>query len=128
LSINALTAPSLSVDGAALPDVINIATSDNVVINGNVFVDLNDGGGTVNVGQNAHTLVADGSMNVHGGSGNDFLTLDRLTVGNVSGNLNVQTGLGNDQVTVGSNGAVSVAHGSLGIDVGDSTTGNVVTI
>jgi hypothetical protein len=128
ISVNALTAPNLSIDGATLPDVVNIATTDNVLINGNVSVDLNDGGGTVNVGQNSHTLVVDGSMNVRGGSGNDFLTLDGLTAGNVSGDLNLQTGAGNDQVTVGSNSAVSVSHGSLNIDVGDSTTSNTVTI
>src|SRR6478609_2096491 len=29
ISVNALTAPSLSISGGALPDVINIATSDN---------------------------------------------------------------------------------------------------
>src|SRR5262249_54936735 len=62
---------------------------------------------------------------VTGGSGNDFLTLGALTVGNVGGNLSVATGSGNDGITAE---GVNVAHGNLLIDSGDSTTGDTISV
>src|SRR5262245_3679205 len=70
VSVNALTAPNLSVNSGALPDVINLATSDNVIVNGDVSLNLGAGGGSVNIGLNSHTAVIDGNLEVTGGSGN----------------------------------------------------------
>ena len=124
ISVNALTTPNLTVNAGALPDVINLATSDNVVINGNALLDSGGGGGTINIGQNGHTAVLDGSLAVHGGAGNDFFTLDGIT----ASGLDVQTGAGNDQVTLGSNSAVTI-HGNANLG-GDApgTTGKIFTV
>jgi hypothetical protein len=128
VNVSALTAAGLSIDTGAGNDTIGVAQNDDVAIHGDLSIVAGDGGGTVNVAPNSHTLVVDGSMNVQGGAGNDFYTFDGLTVGNVVGSLNIQTGAGEDQVAIGGNSAVSVSHGSLSIDVGDSATGNAVRI
>src|SRR5205085_501873 len=85
VSVNALTAPSLSINTGAGNDTINISTSDNVVINGNLSIVAGDGANTVSVGANSHTLVVDGNLSIVTGSGNDGVSLNYLTVGNVSG-------------------------------------------
>jgi hypothetical protein len=128
VTVDALTAPSLSITTGAGNDNVGIAQNDNVVVNGDVSISVGDGTNSVLGATNSHTFVVDGGLNISSGSGDDSVTLDGVTVGNVAGNLNIQTGAGDDTVSLGTTGPVSVSHGSLSIDAGDSTTRDTVTV
>jgi hypothetical protein len=128
VTVDALTAPSLSISAGAGNDNIGIAQHDDVTIHGDVSIAVGDGTNSVLGATNGHTFVVDGNMNVTSGSGSDSVTLDGLTVGNVAGNLNIQTGAGDDTINLASTAAVSVSHGSLSIDAGDSATRDTVNV
>lgn len=121
ISVNALTAPSLTINAGSGTDAFNIATTDDLTINGNVSIDTGDGGGLMSVGLNNHTTIIDGSFTITGGSGNDTTNINQTTVGNVAGNLSINLGAGDDTVNLAQGVACNVLHGSLYIDLGDSS-------
>ncbi len=125
VAVDALTAPALTIDTQA--GTINLASIDDVVVNGDLSVDASKSA-TIFIGQNAHTLLVDGNLTLNCGANDNLMVIDGLTVGNVAGNFNITTGAGNDIVSLGIQSAVSVAHGSLNVDLGDAAKFNTFNL
>ena len=108
ISVNALTAPSLSILTGTGADTINIAKTDDVSVNsGNFLIDAGDGANAVAFGPNHNTIVS-GQLNLHTGAGSDNVAIDSLT----ANSLVVQTGAGTDTVTMTAN-TPNTIHGDV---------------